>query len=70
MKTRRLMQAITGAALAAAVPGAALAQQVPLADPIPGPIPPSPVQVGLETVMTGLVSPVAGAVAPGDRTHL
>jgi hypothetical protein len=70
MKTRRLMQAITGAALAAAVQGAALAQQVPLADPIPGPIPASPVQVGLETVMTGLVSPVARAVAPGDPTQL
>lgn len=70
MEARRLMQLITGAALAAAIQGQALAQQVPLADPIPGPIPASPVQVGLETVMTGLVSPVAGAVAPGDRTHL
>ncbi|GAA5029826.1 hypothetical protein GCM10025794_12650 [Massilia kyonggiensis] len=53
METRRL---IIGAALAAAIQGQALAQQVPLADPIPGPIPASPVQVGLETVMTGLMS--------------
>jgi len=68
--TRTLMQAISGAALAAAVQGQALAQHTALADPIPGPIPAARTQVGLETVMTGLVSPVAGAVAPGDRTHL
>lgn len=67
---RRLAQAIAGTAIAAAVQGQALAQHVPLPDPIPGTIPSSPVRIALETVMTGLVSPVTGTVAPGDRTHL
>ena len=34
-------------------------------DPIPGLIAPSTTQVRLSTMMTGLVSPVGGAVAPG-----
>jgi glucose/arabinose dehydrogenase len=34
-------------------------------DPIPGLIPPSTTSVRLTTLMTGLVSPVGGAVAPG-----
>jgi glucose/arabinose dehydrogenase len=42
----------------------------PLVDPIPAGIPVSPITIGLEPVMTGLVSPVAGAVAPGDPHHL
>jgi hypothetical protein len=43
---------------------------VPLVDPIPAPIPLSPVKINLQTITSGLVSPVAGAVAPGDRHHL
>src|ERR1035441_4318336 len=42
----------------------------PLVDPIPAGIPVSSITIGLEPVMTGLVSPVGGAVAPGDPHHL
>ncbi len=42
----------------------------PLVDPIPASIPSSGITVGLEPVMKGLVSPTAGAVAPGDPDHL
>jgi glucose/arabinose dehydrogenase len=34
-------------------------------DPIPGLIPASPTKVNLQTIATGLISPVGGAVAPG-----
>jgi glucose/arabinose dehydrogenase len=66
------IRAIAGAGVlaTAAYGGAATPQHTPLADPIPGTIPQSPVKVALETVMSGLVSPVASAVAPGDRHHL
>jgi glucose/arabinose dehydrogenase len=70
---RTLIGAIAGIGFAAAAVhgGAAPAQQhTPLADPIPGTIPQSPIKVALHTVMDGLVSPVASAVAPGDRRHL
>ena len=71
---RSMIQAVAGAgfaALAVSVPQQAAAQQnTLLADPIPGLIPPSQVRIGLETVMSGLVSPVAAAIAPGDRRHL
>lgn len=54
-----------------AAPGAALAQaHPPLIDAIPAVIPQSGITVGLETVMSGLVQPTAGAVAPGDPDHL
>lgn len=62
---------ILGAWLALAVgPGAAWAQvhcgtHYKIEDPIPGLIPPSTTSVRLTTVMSGLVSPVGGAVAPG-----
>jgi len=67
-----LVGAIAGAGfLAAAAHGSPSAQQhTPLADPIPGTIPQSPLKVALHTVMSGLVSPVASAVAPGDPQHL
>lgn len=71
--TGTLIRAIAGAGcLAAAVYGgpSAAQQHTPLADPIPGTIPQSPVKIALKTVMSGLVSPVASAVAPGDRHHL
>lgn len=45
-------------------------QHTPLPDPIPGAIKQSPVRIALQTVMTGLVSPVTGATAPGDPDHL
>ena len=42
----------------------------PLIDPIGATIPSSGITVGLQTVMSGLVQPTAGAVAPGDSEHL
>jgi glucose/arabinose dehydrogenase len=42
----------------------------PLIDPLPSTIPSSGITIGLQTVMTGLVQPTAGAVAPGDPNHL
>ncbi len=41
-----------------------------LEDPIPAPLPTSPVTVGLQTVATGLVSPVTGTFAPGHPNDL
>ena len=37
------------------------------ADPIPEPIPPAPVEIGLETVATGLTAPNWGTFAPGHH---
>jgi glucose/arabinose dehydrogenase len=70
MITRILIQALGGIAAVAACSGASAQLPAPLADPIPALIPHSHVRVALETVMSGLVSPVAAAVAPGDRQHL
>lgn len=67
----RLRVATIGTCLAlAAISGSAFAQtqcgdHVKIEDPIPGLIPPSSTQVNLKTILTGLVSPVGGAVAPG-----
>ena len=65
----RLRAAAVGICLAlTALSGSAFAQQcanVKIEDPIPGLIPPSPIQVNLKTIMSGLISPVGGAVAPG-----
>ncbi|WP_175016807.1 sorbosone dehydrogenase family protein [Massilia sp. YMA4] len=55
--------------LTAALP-AALAQRTKLEDPIPAPVPTSAVTVTLRPVLAGLVSPVAGAVAPGEPDKL
>ena len=41
-----------------------------LSDPIPPPIPAGQITVGLQTVAMGLVSPVAGAFAPGISNRL
>ena len=60
---RTVIAAFSCLALAAA--GSAFAQHVKIDDPIPGLIPPSKTQVELKTMMTGLISPVGGAVAPG-----
>jgi glucose/arabinose dehydrogenase len=65
--SRALVLALAGAGLVAPV---AAQQHTPLADPIPGLIPQSPIRINLETVLSGLVSPVAAAVAPGDHHHL
>src|SRR5690242_13767392 len=65
--SRALVLALAGAGLVAPV---AAQQHTPLADPIPGLMPHSPIRVDLETVLSGLVSPVAAAVAPGDHRHL
>jgi glucose/arabinose dehydrogenase len=62
-----LVLALAGAGLVTPV---AAQQHTPLADPIPGQIPQSPLRIKLETVQTGLVSPNAAAVAPGDHSHL
>src|SRR5262249_9316186 len=39
-------------------------------DPIPAPGPTSPVTVGLESIATGLVSPITGSFAPGHPNDL
>jgi len=62
-----LVLALAGAGLVSPV---AAQQHTPLADPIPGQIPQSSLRINLETVQTGLVSPNAAAVAPGDHSHL
>lgn len=41
-----------------------------LEDPIPAPVPTSPVTVALQPVATGLVSPVTGTFAPGHANDL
>ena len=55
------LTAFSGAAFASDTCGT----HVKIEDPIPGLIPVSKTQVNLETIMTGMVSPVGGAVAPG-----
>ena len=60
------VSARAGSAMAVAAGGAA----TKLSDPIPAPIRAGHVRVGLRTVATGLVSPVAGTVAPGVAGRL
>ena len=67
---RALIQATVGMTAATVYCVAGAQQPVPIIDPIPAPIPHSHARVALETVLSGLVSPVAAAVAPGDRRHL
>ena len=60
-----------GLALAAGfAPALAQCTNVKIDDPIPGLIPVSSTRVKLETVGTGLISPVAGAVAPGQPNRI
>lgn len=68
--TRVIIQAVAGIAAASAYAAAGAQERTPLLDPIPAPIPHNPARFDLETVISGLVSPVAAAVAPGDRRHL
>jgi len=71
MHGRRLLTSVGIAALMAtalAGPTLALGPRVP--DPIPATITPGKVTIHLETVASGLTSPVTGAVAPGDKNHL
>jgi len=66
----RLPRTITLAAVAVlAVAGPASAAS-PLLDPIPAPIPVSKADIALKTVAGGMMSPVTGTVAPGDKDHL
>jgi hypothetical protein len=53
--------------IALVIANPAKAQQGPLKDPIPFPIPQSPIQVGLKTVATGLGSPIALTIAGEGR---
>ncbi len=50
--------------------GVGAAAQPGLSDPIPSPIRAGDIKVGLRTIASGLVSPVAGAFAPGIRHRL
>jgi glucose/arabinose dehydrogenase len=59
---------VAGVLLASSV--AAFAQPAGLKDPIPAPIRPGHIHVGLKTVASGLVSPVAGTFAPGIPERL
>jgi glucose/arabinose dehydrogenase len=74
---RRFLRYRPGATAAAtllacllAAPTTQAQQHTPLEDPITGLIPQSPVRIGLQSVMAGLVAPVAAASAPGDPGHL
>jgi glucose/arabinose dehydrogenase len=68
----RLSATAAGAALTCliAAPLVQAQQHTKLEDPIPALIKPSPIQISLEPVMSGLVSPVLGTTAPGDRDHI
>ncbi len=55
--------------LVALVPAAAEAQVGPLKDPIPAPIPLSPIQVGLKPIVTGLQCPIDLTVVPGKNNR-
>jgi glucose/arabinose dehydrogenase len=53
-----------------AIPAVQAQQHTPLTDAIPAPIAQSTVTVALQPVVSGLVSPLGGASAPGDPDHL
>jgi glucose/arabinose dehydrogenase len=67
---RPLFPAALAAFIVAVAAPAALAQNTPLADPIPGTLPASAVNITLRPLLTNLTAPVAGAVAPGEPDHL
>jgi glucose/arabinose dehydrogenase len=62
--------ALAALACLLAAPAAQAQQHTRLDDPIPGLIPQSPIKIALQPVVAGLVSPLAGATAPGERHHL
>jgi glucose/arabinose dehydrogenase len=68
----RLSATAAGAALTCllAAPFVQAQQHTELEDPIPALIKPSPIQIDLKPVLSGLVSPVAAATAPGDQHHI
>lgn len=66
---RPFHRAVLLTALACAT-SAAPAQNTRLPDPIPGTLPTAPFSVTLRPLLKGLVSPVAGAVAPGQPGKL
>ncbi len=65
-----VLTALLALSTAAVLPSLSAQTHTPLVDPIPATIPSSGITIGLQTVMTGLVQPTAGAVAPGDSDHL
>ncbi len=65
-RSLRVLVALVGALALTATSAFAAGIQ----DPIPAPIPPAGVDIALETVASGFVSPVAAARAPGDGHHL
>lgn len=69
MSQRRSLRVLTALVGALALT-ATSAFAAGIEDPIPAPIPPAGVDIALETVASGLVSPVAAARAPGDGHHL
>ena len=66
----RLLRCALVLGVAALSPNLYAQAHTPLIDPLPGSIPASGITIGLQTVMSGLVQPTAGAVAPGDSDHL
>ena len=66
----RLPRTITLAAVAVLAVAAPASAATPLLDPIPAPIPVSKADIALKTVAGGMMSPVTGTVAPGDKDHL
>jgi glucose/arabinose dehydrogenase len=67
---RPLTAALAVASLSLSCAPAALAQNTALADPIPGVLPASAVNVSLRPFLANLTAPVAGAVAPGEPKFL
>ena len=67
MRVSRSIALAAVAVLAVATPASAATA---LFDPIPAPIPVSNSSIALQTVASGLVSPVTGTVVPGDSKHL
>jgi glucose/arabinose dehydrogenase len=61
---------VVAAAVAVVGVSSVAASAAGLRDPIPAPIRPAGIDIGLETVARGLESPVAATTAPGDRDHL
>jgi len=69
-RTRALLPTLFLLGTAWVIPQAQAQAHPPLIDAIGAAIQPSGLTIGLETVMSGLVQPTAGAVAPGDDDHL
>jgi glucose/arabinose dehydrogenase len=65
------MSVLAGAAFLSIMSSAlAVTTNIPIEDPIPALIQPTDTMVRLQPVTSGLISPVGGAVAPGDKKHI